>query len=215
MDPQDPQNTNPSFATGNAAAPSSFASSGAEKSAKTWKAVGICALVAVVGLGIGLAFALINGNEESSEIDQLKVELDVKTVELNQYKELTNTESPTQIETVFVGQEIDLDGIYQALNDNIGNNDGIFSTNLHNGKIRLNSDQTYQVADFGISEYSPVNNEDGVYQWESSFQVYLYRAVPNGTWKFSNFSGQAVPLCSEVTEEDQAALVGIMECDAD
>ncbi|MDR3297978.1 MAG: hypothetical protein LBT19_01190 [Candidatus Nomurabacteria bacterium] len=155
---------------------------------KGWMIVAICAAVVAIGLGVGLAFSYINAGDANKKVDEVQAKLDVRTEELNKFKEVTGAENADDV--ILGGGDVELGEIAKLLGDKL--------VSLDNAYVKGNGD--YQIAAFNVV--------DG----ESGYIGYFYRALPDGKWKSSAFSGQAVPICKDVTDEDAAAFKDVLEC---
>ena len=167
---------------------------------KGWKIAAICALVAVVGLGAGLVFVLMSSNDSSKKVDDVQAQLDARTEELNKFKEVTGVESATDF--VASNVDVDLTKLYSVVPKTAGNT---VMFNLNGGYLKENG--KYQVALLGVGEYTA----EGV-AIPSGYAGYFYRALPDGEWVMSKYTGNAQAKCADLTEDDKKAFEGLLEC---
>jgi hypothetical protein len=164
---------------------------GGSGSGKGWMIAAIAAIVVVVGLAAGLTFALLSVSDSKRKVDEMQVSLDSTTSELNRFKEVTGVENPEDVVMGDGGVDVDFSSIAKLLNNAFVYLDGSF--------LRYNGD--FQVAKFNVSDAGG-----------SGYVAYLYRALPDGQWRYSSFSGQGAPSCDDVTDEEVDAFEGIIEC---
>lgn len=168
---------------------------------KGWMIAAICAFVAVIGLGAGLVFVWMSGNDTSKKVDEVQASLDARTAELNKFREVTGVESADEL-TGDDSLNLDLSELYKVLPKT---DDLSVLFGLDRAYIKDTVDGKYQIASFPASDVA-----DG--EITSGFVAYFYRVLPDGEWKYSGFSGQAVPGCADLTEEELAAFNGILKC---
>ena len=177
------------------------------KSGKVWRIVSICLIVLALGLGVVAVLFFLQMNAANDKNDTLRSDLDARTLELNRYRELTATENPDEIAGGANGLA-DLTEMFAGINAAIDAKLSVdFLVYLDEAFVKNSEDGKYQIASFGVME----NGDD----LRGGFTAFLYRELPDGEWKFSNFSGQAIPVCSEVAAAEQAAFRGVLECEAE
>ncbi|MFV0484731.1 MAG: hypothetical protein ACK5MU_00660 [Candidatus Saccharimonadales bacterium] len=168
---------------------------------KGWKIAAICAIVAVVGLCAGLVFVLMHSNDSSKKVDDVQAKLDASTEELNRFREVTGVDAAADYVSNDDYLNIDFTELYNSIPKESADMSLVFA--LEGAYMKQNGD--YQIATFGVGEVT--NGSIG-----GGYTGHFYRALPDGEWKFSNYSGQAQPVCSDLTEEEQAAFDGVLEC---
>lgn len=168
---------------------------------KVWKIVSICAIVLAIGLGAGFTYFLLDANDLSKKNDDLGSQLLSHLSELAKYKEMTGTNSPDEITNVD-NMSIDFVGLQSALS---GGLQGDFLISLEDIELKDNKDSSYQTLSLSVFEGAG---------YATSFTAYLYRSLStDGEWKYSsNYSGLEVPTCDEVSEEEEKAFAGVLEC---
>ena len=170
---------------------------------KGWMVFSICLIIIVLGLGTCLF--LLGAKYEDNEENLVNVQSELSSVKekLDKYRELTETEEPEEV--VDTKDLTDMfEGINTALNDRISSS---FLVSLDGAFIKKSANEKYQIASFGVAEIADDSSIGG-----GGFMAFLYRELPDGEWAFSNFSGQAVPNCDEVTEAEIEAFDGVLEC---
>ena len=199
MEPQDKSATFDAGAgvVANDAFRSEGASFGApvKKSGGVWKIVSIIAIVLVVVAGAGAGWFFVQANDADKKVSDLQAQISAKNAELAELSEATEGEDLTAT----------LAGIHKALDDRL---ESVFYVTLDHAFIKNSADGDYKIASFGVVEYA----DDAL---GSGFTAFLYRGVDDDIWTFSNFSGQAVPACADVSEAEQKAFEGVLECTAE
>lgn len=166
-----------------------------------WKIISIIVVILAIGLAAGLTFFMMKSNENSKKIDELNNSLSVTTNELNRFKDATGVNNPDEI---ISNDEVDFLAFYEVLNSaglTAIPTLSIVESGANASFIKLSTDKKYQIASFAATGTEA-----------ASWTAYFYRALPDGEWKFSDFSGQAVPTCNEVSDEEIAAFDGVVEC---
>lgn len=168
---------------------------------KGWKIAAICAFVAVVGLGAGLVFMCLSSNDEGKKVDDIQAKLDARTEELNKFKEATGVDNADDVKAS--GIDVDLTEIYNAVPKSTTGTNPLFSLN---GSY-MKENNGYAIAQFRMGDYSAEGVAVG-----SAYTGYFYKALTDGEWKMSEFSGQAQTSCDDVTDEEKAAFKDIVTC---
>ena len=162
-----------------------------KKPGLAWKITAICGITLALGAGAWATFLTINQNDCKNDLSAVQEQLDTAKADL-----------ADQQDTKQATPEIDLTetltGINTAIDNRVG---GEFAVSLEGAYVKTNNG--YEIAHFLVSD----DLENG-----TGFAAFLYRILPTGTWKISEFSGHAIPGCSDVNEDEVAAFDGILEC---
>lgn len=176
-----------------------------EGGGKVWKIVSIISIIAVIGLAAGLVFFLMKANGLKEDKDDLQAKLNTATATLNEFKEATGVNNPNDIGTMGTA-DIDFSVFFDAMTvADVSANAFLRISNDDMSFIKLSTDGNFQIASFHAST-AP----------DSNWLAYFYRALPDGEWTYSNFSGQDPTVgCADATNEEIAAFNGVIECLAD
>ena len=167
-----------------------------QKNNKTWMIIAICAIITtLVAVGLLIFFNLNSNNE----IQNLHQNLETKQSELVQCQGLKESICDSTNELInFTGiKDIILAHWAGYSIDSTGH-----SLLIQNNRPTPATLPTYQTASFDVC------SSEGY-----GATARVYRALPDGNWKFSeNLSGHAAPNCSRVSEEEKNAFAGILSC---
>jgi hypothetical protein len=192
----EPQDNNPQFTGISQSETSAFTQS---KSGKIWKTMSTVFIVLFIGAAAGLVFFFLKSQDDTKKIDDLEASISSKTAELNRFKEAAGVDNPDDA-TTGTGKTIEFSAFFNAM--------AKFKTAYaglaldKDSFIKPSTDGKYQIAKLDGGS----GGEDG------GGLAFFFRALPDGEWTFSNFSGNGQPLCDDVTEAEIAAFDGVVEC---
>jgi len=195
------QDNNPQF-TGTPQSESvSFKPKGGNGSSKIFP---IISVILILGLAAGGVFFFMQAQNSTKKIDDLTTERDAAKTELNAFREATGAQNAADV----TSPSIDFGVFYNAISTYNSINAANISENVmliaaKTSFIKPSKNGKFQIAFFGA-------NEPGGSGWNA----YFYRALPDGNWTLSNFSGNGLVTCAEgvPTEDEIAAFEGIVGC---
>ncbi|MCL1839803.1 hypothetical protein FWF89_02260 [Candidatus Saccharibacteria bacterium] len=183
MEPQD-DNTTQFTGTPQSETP---AFSEAKTTGKGIKVFAVFSIFLIIALAAGLTFFYMKSDENSKKVDDLQAKIDAKNEELNNLRETAMS-------------EIDFSVFYDAM-ATAGISEDVYLIATDESFIKTSADDNFQIARFIADE------PEG-----SGWIAFFYRALPDGDWVFSDFSGNGLASCEDLTEEEIAAFDGIVEC---
>jgi len=181
--------------------PDSVPTSKSKSKGKAWT---IFSIIIIFGLAAGLAFFIFQSIDKSQKISDLEADLSTETGEVAQDQENSDTTEDSEAEAAAV--EIDLTVFYDAMIK--AGLSKYTRANLGGSRIMTSANGEYNIAKFGVFDVRECQDGDCL----GGGIAFFYRALPDGEWTYSNFSGNGLAMCNDVTDAEKAAFAGIVNC---
>ena len=170
-----------------------------------WQRVAVCMMVIAAGLLIGLVVSLVIVVTKNSEVASLNREKTSLNSELNSiYSKLgvsSLADAITQIDKIEVMDGGDLSEVNDLLTGKFG---ASYKLDLADANINF-------VIRNGVYKIVSL----GVYRESGTQRVVLYEKIADGKWKLGGFDATKADACTDSTEEEKAAIDGIIPCEKD
>ena len=170
-----------------------------------WQRVAVCMMVIAAGLLIGLVVSLVIVVTKNSEVASLNREKTSLNSELNSiYSKLgvsSLADAITQIDKIEVMDGGDLSEVNDLLTGKFG---ASYKLDLADANINF-------VVRNGVYKIVSL----GVYRESGTQRVVLYEKIADGKWKLGGFDATKADACTDSTEEEKAAIDGIIPCEKD
>jgi len=207
----EPQNYNNTPFTGIPQSSSSdFTEPKVKANPEPWKIAFIVATVFAIGFAAGFIIFVMKANANDTKAAELQTSLNVTTDQLNRFKEATGVDNPDSVKLA-----TDFSVFYDAILSNP-------QPHFHNSLILIVGKDSFikrsKNGEFEIAKFSSNGAELFVnLEPDEDYPIYFYRALPDGTWKMSDFSGgtpEKPITCGEghPSEAEITALEGIIGC---